>query len=320
MSTGGYPAAPWRLRGQMWGTLFAVAGAPGRPRGAYAAAFVSYEPGSPLTYSELLVARPLGGTRVQVTDIWVDSPASRAGGRELWAIPKELCGLRPGHPAHRAALAHRVVRRVRPEAGAARSRGPLHRRVAGGVRLPLRGGTRQPPLVPGERTAGPRSRGSAKVLPGRATGSSRRTGRWPGCAGPGARVVPALRLPAVLRLTCRTVRRPGAPAPRPAPRRRKAGAAAGPGCRRAGVAVRARQLVRSARVGVRQVDGETRGRRRNARSTAASTDRQAAGSRVPAMRRCWSPRRSPRSTCCPWVSLGRSAPSSPTAVTYPDGT
>ncbi len=67
-----------------------------RPAGIYGAAFVSYEEGSPLTYSELLVARALPrsegrGRKVSITDIWVDSPASVAGGRELWAIPKGLC-------------------------------------------------------------------------------------------------------------------------------------------------------------------------------------------------------------------------------------
>ena len=31
------------------------------------------------------------GRPVTITDIWVDSPASVAGGRELWGIPKELC-------------------------------------------------------------------------------------------------------------------------------------------------------------------------------------------------------------------------------------
>jgi len=169
MSTGGYPAAPWRLRGQMWGTLFAVAGAPGRPRGAYAAAFVSYEPGSPLTYSELLVARHLGGTRVQVTDIWVDSPASRAGGRELWAIPKELAdfGLDTRHtgPLSRAEWSARVPTGSVGRRAVASARFTDVSRA--GVRLPLRGGTRQPPLVPGERTAEAPIRGSAKVLPGR---------------------------------------------------------------------------------------------------------------------------------------------------------
>ena len=30
---------------------------------------------------------------MRITDIWVDSPASRDGGRSLWAIPKELADL-----------------------------------------------------------------------------------------------------------------------------------------------------------------------------------------------------------------------------------
>jgi acetoacetate decarboxylase len=83
--------------GQLWLSLFRVREAVDdlRPAGIYGVAFVSYEPGSPLTYSELLVARPIKtgahGRRVSITDIWVDSPASVAGGRELWAIPKGLC-------------------------------------------------------------------------------------------------------------------------------------------------------------------------------------------------------------------------------------
>jgi hypothetical protein len=58
-----------------------------------AVAFVSYEPGSVLTYEELLVATPVrdqGRVAVSVQQIWVDSEASRQGGRELWAIPKQL--------------------------------------------------------------------------------------------------------------------------------------------------------------------------------------------------------------------------------------
>ena len=58
-----------------------------------AVAFVSYEPGSVLTYEELLVATPVwdrGGVAVSVPQIWVDSEASRQGGRELWAIPKQF--------------------------------------------------------------------------------------------------------------------------------------------------------------------------------------------------------------------------------------
>ena len=92
-----YPPAPWQMVGSLWVTLFKVREPVDelRPAGVYGAAFVSYEEGSPLTYHELLVARPVStsahGRRVTTTDIWVDSPASVAGGRELWAIPKGLC-------------------------------------------------------------------------------------------------------------------------------------------------------------------------------------------------------------------------------------
>jgi hypothetical protein len=58
-----------------------------------AVAFVSYEPGGVLTYEELLVATPVwdrDAVAVSVPQIWVDSEASLLGGRELWAIPKQL--------------------------------------------------------------------------------------------------------------------------------------------------------------------------------------------------------------------------------------
>lgn len=96
-----YPAAPWAMHGSLWLTVLRLgrpgAGADGpRPAGIYGAAFVSYGEGSVLTYSELLLARALRrgegrGRRFTITDIWVDSPASMVGGRELWAIPKGLC-------------------------------------------------------------------------------------------------------------------------------------------------------------------------------------------------------------------------------------
>src|SRR5687768_3094215 len=85
------------MSGQQWLSLFKVKEDVDdlRPAGVYAVAWVSYEDPSPLTYKELLVARALDsgeqGRRVSITDIWVDSPASVAGGRELWAIPKDLC-------------------------------------------------------------------------------------------------------------------------------------------------------------------------------------------------------------------------------------
>lgn len=91
-----YPPAPWNMHGQLWLSLFRVRPGdhPDREPGVYGVALVSYEQPSPLTYSELLVARPVkaaGGRRVNITDIWVDSEDSLNGGRDLWAIPKDLC-------------------------------------------------------------------------------------------------------------------------------------------------------------------------------------------------------------------------------------
>jgi acetoacetate decarboxylase len=82
----------------MWLSLFAVrdSGRDDRPAGLYGAAFVDYGEGGMLSYHELLVARLLLDgrvPRVRITDIWVDSPESMAGGRSLWAIPKELAEL-----------------------------------------------------------------------------------------------------------------------------------------------------------------------------------------------------------------------------------
>jgi hypothetical protein len=103
-----YPPAPWQMHGQLWLSLFRVRAGdhPDREPGVYGAALVKYEEPSPLTYGELLLAHlvPTEGDpassrkgaassrkAVTITDIWVDSPASMAGGRELWAIPKDLC-------------------------------------------------------------------------------------------------------------------------------------------------------------------------------------------------------------------------------------
>lgn len=57
------------------------------------AAFVHYLPGGALQYEELLLALPVRrglAIRQSIPHIWVDSAASRRGGRELWGIPKEL--------------------------------------------------------------------------------------------------------------------------------------------------------------------------------------------------------------------------------------
>ena len=80
------------------GCLFAALPEQTRPlwfggRAAVAALVVDYvEPGV-LTYRELMLAM-LGVHKrrwvVTIGAIWVDSPASQAGGRALWAIPKKL--------------------------------------------------------------------------------------------------------------------------------------------------------------------------------------------------------------------------------------
>ncbi|HEY0949048.1 acetoacetate decarboxylase family protein [Nocardioides sp.] len=169
-----YPPAPWQMVGQLWLTLFRLTSAIDelRPAGIYGAAWVSYEPGSPLTYSELLVARPVStdahGRRVSITDIWVDSPASVAGGRELWAIPKGLCdfeleSVRRG-PLSTTDWSATLGRR--PIASATFT--DVSKAM---VRLPFKGGTWQPGIEDAggaERTA--TLQGSSKVLPCR--------GRW----------------------------------------------------------------------------------------------------------------------------------------------
>ena len=175
-----YPAAPWHMVGSLWLTLFKL-GEPGtgspealdgvRPAGVYGAAFVSYAEGSPLTYSELLVARPVEapgggrGRRVSITDIWVDSPASVAGGRELWAIPKGLADftLESEHRGPLTTTEWTATIARRPVASAS------FRDVSrAALRLPFKGGTWQPELPEGggEKTAV--LQGSSKTLPARA--------------------------------------------------------------------------------------------------------------------------------------------------------
>jgi acetoacetate decarboxylase len=108
-----YPPSPWRLRGQLFLSLFAInpRRLPPLPPGvlpvtvagrAYvAAAWVDYEPGGDLSYRELLVAvltRTGARPRASITHIWVDSEDSRDGGRKLWAIPKDLADLTVAPP------------------------------------------------------------------------------------------------------------------------------------------------------------------------------------------------------------------------------
>lgn len=100
----GYPPEPWHLTAHTYVGLFVVpvsalptppAGQPISVRGRtlVSAAFLGYEEPGDLTYDEVLCAvlvRRRWRPCVSITHIWVNSPASRDGGRELWAIPKEL--------------------------------------------------------------------------------------------------------------------------------------------------------------------------------------------------------------------------------------
>jgi len=162
-----FPPAPWQLRGQSWFSVFLVKRAvdAAHPAGVYAVALVDYRPGSPLTYHELLVARTVGKgrrRRVCITDIWVDSPDSRDGGRALWAIPKELAAFthRERHwgPVARADWSVRTTGQP-----VARARFLDASRLA--PRLPFRGGTWQPPVDEHTDPVTADLRGSSKALP-----------------------------------------------------------------------------------------------------------------------------------------------------------
>lgn len=159
-----YPPEPWDLRGQLYASAFLVPAheinvelPPGcslvrvAGRVVVGAVWVSYEPGGVLSYRELmttvLVRR---GLRVlpTITHIWVDSEASRDGGRALWGIPKELASF-DFDGAHFAA---------RDDAGPL-ARGTVHPRRALPLRLPVRFRVVQT------------LKGTAKVSPVRSTAS-----------------------------------------------------------------------------------------------------------------------------------------------------
>ena len=104
----GHPPAPWTLRGpavlvpatvpvararrHVPSDVEVLPVAPGRTLGGLVA--VTYEPGSTLTYNELVVICGLAraGARVGfwVSHIWVDDERSVSGGHEIWKLPKEL--------------------------------------------------------------------------------------------------------------------------------------------------------------------------------------------------------------------------------------
>ena len=215
-----YPAAPWDMVGQLWLSIFKLRdqvdgadetnGASGvRPAGVYGAAFVSYEDGSPLTYSELLVARP--GRRRHATASACRSPTS--GSTPPPPSPAVVsCGRSPRACATSTSRPATAARCRRPSWSTSFGRQAdrerdLHRRLEGdgrGCRSRARPGS-PASTTPTARSAPPSSRAPRRRCPAaRPLGLRRRRPARLDARRPAARVVPPGRLPDVLRLSlCR---------------------------------------------------------------------------------------------------------------------
>ena len=96
-----FPSPPWELRGQAWLSVFSASPSE-TPRGLYAVAFADHEPGSSLTYRELLVgsvSRTDGGVRrVRLRHVWADREAAAEGLRAFagWPVESGALDRRPG--------------------------------------------------------------------------------------------------------------------------------------------------------------------------------------------------------------------------------
>jgi hypothetical protein len=107
-----YPPQPWQLTADAHVSIWRVPARDVHPAALSVAGYTSVftawiayrEPGQ-LSYHELLAAVPVRGKRTTctITQIWVDSAVSLAGGRELWAIPKDLAALQFTDRTHTAA-------------------------------------------------------------------------------------------------------------------------------------------------------------------------------------------------------------------------
>ena len=110
-----YPAAPWTAMGQLWVSLFRLRDGVDelRPAGVYGAAFVSYGPGSDLTYSELLVARPAKSARPRAPGQHHRHlgglPRVGRGRPRALGDPEGTLRLHPGERPHRSGVTHRLV-------------------------------------------------------------------------------------------------------------------------------------------------------------------------------------------------------------------
>jgi hypothetical protein len=99
-----YPEPPWKLQGRGGLSFWIIpSGSVELPEGVrplelagrwfVGVGCIAYDESGMLAYNELVAAiavRGTGGLGVHISHIWVDSPVSAAGGRELWGIPKKL--------------------------------------------------------------------------------------------------------------------------------------------------------------------------------------------------------------------------------------
>ena len=79
-----FPPPPWRLEGEL-----VIVPALVRPRALGGVMLADYRGGT-LRYSELIVFSRATARGMVVSHIYVDSPESLRGGREVWGLPKEL--------------------------------------------------------------------------------------------------------------------------------------------------------------------------------------------------------------------------------------
>lgn len=203
-----YPPEPWDLTGRGWITAWRLAAPVAalpvpplpsgvRPVGRTALTmFVDYAPPGQMAYAELLagvVVRQGRRVGLAITDIWVDSPASEAGGRELWGVPKALADF-PGLAGSRVDDELVALRDGRELAAArfapARVPGvPLPVRVPAAIAQTVPVG---PPDAPGARTVWTTVAARARaVRPARATWTAPADGplRWLADARPLGSVV-----------------------------------------------------------------------------------------------------------------------------------
>ncbi len=119
---GPYPPPPWRMRGHLWGGLFATDAAPPLPpdlsplTARSLAVFVLRYRAGTLRYDELIVGTPARHGRragLYVHWIWVDDERSLRGGRRIWGVPKHLAEFRWEGPRVRVTDSQGLVAALR---------------------------------------------------------------------------------------------------------------------------------------------------------------------------------------------------------------